>query len=59
MKCDLTYLVNKCIITKEGKTRIEEYMKRLTSNNLPVIYNLRHLRKIFQVKKLSNLFFWC
>lgn len=58
MKNDLTYLVNKRIITEEGGIRIEEYIKRLTSNNLPAIYNLRHLRKIFQIKKTEQSLFF-
>ena len=51
MKDNLTYLLEKQVITEEGKRLIEEYDKRLTQNNVAVIYNLRHLRKILKIKK--------
>lgn len=58
MKNDLEYLLQKKVITENGKVVIEEYNKRLTQNNVPIIYNLRHLRKIFKIKKREqNLFF--
>lgn len=48
----------KGIITEETYKEILKYTERLQSNNIPVIYNLRHLRKIFQIKrKEQKLFF--
>lgn len=58
MNNNLEYLLQKKVITENGKVVIEEYNKRLTQNNVPVIYNLRHLRKILRIKKREqNLFF--
>lgn len=58
MKDNLTYLLEKQVITEEGKRLIEEYDKRLTQNNVAVIYNLRHLRKVLKIKKSEqDLFF--
>ena len=39
------------IIDIESYNRIILYRERLISNNVPVIYNLRHVRKIFGIKK--------
>ena len=36
-------------ISEEEKSLIEEYNQRLTENGVPIIYNLRHLRKIFKI----------
>lgn len=48
----------KGIITEETYKEILKYTERLQSNNLPIIYNLRHIRKIFQIKrKEQELFF--
>lgn len=48
----------KGIITEDAYQRILQYKERLQANNLPVIYNLRHVRKIFQIKhKEQELFF--
>ena len=48
----------KGVISEETLNRILEYSERLTSNNIPIIYNLRHLRKIFQIRrKEQDLFF--
>lgn len=58
MKNNLTYLLKKQVITEKGQVLIKEYRKRLTDNNLPVIYNLRHLRKIFQIKKSEQASFF-
>jgi len=41
----------KKIITQEARLLIEEYNDRLTDNRVPIIYNLRHLRKILNIKK--------
>ncbi len=39
------------LITNEGYLRLNEYVNRLTDNNIPIIFNLRHLRKILGIKK--------
>ena len=36
------------IITEETLAAIISYRERLIDNNIPVIYNLRHIRKIFK-----------
>ena len=38
-------------ITKEDMLLIEEYNHRLSSNNVPIIYNLRHLRQLLGIRK--------
>ena len=51
-------LFNKEIIDDETFQNILSYTKRLQDNNIPVIYNLRHVRKIFKIKyKEQDLFF--
>ena len=48
----------KGIITEDVYQGILQYKERLQANNVPVIYNLRHVRKIFQIKhKEQALFF--
>lgn len=48
----------KGIITEDTYKEILRYKERLQVNNVPVIYNLRHIRKIFQIKhKEQELFF--
>ena len=47
----LDYALDKNLIDLETKALIEEYDARLTQNNVPIVYNLRHLRKILQIKK--------
>lgn len=44
-------LQKKELISDDVKSLLEEYTKRLTENNVPVIYNLRHLRKYLSIKK--------
>lgn len=39
------------LITLQEKALIEEYSQRLIQNNVPIIYNLRHLRKKLKIKK--------
>ena len=57
---DINILKNKNIISEEQKLLIEEYNERLENNNIAVIYNLRHLRKIlknaylFEAYRLTN-----
>lgn len=43
-------LTNK-IITEETAALLREYNDRLQRNNMPIIYNLRHLRKILNIRK--------
>ena len=42
---DFDYALDKGLIDFETKELIEEYNERLIENNVPIIYNLRHLRK--------------
>lgn len=54
----LDELVKNRIITNEQKGLILEYNERLNNNNVPIIYNLRHLRKILGIlKNEQSLFF--
>ena len=48
-------LFDKEIIDDETFQNILSYTKRLQDNNIPVIYNLRHVRKIFKIKYKRNL----
>lgn len=43
--------LQKGIISAETANELKEYNDRLTRNNMPIIYNLRHLRKILKIKK--------
>lgn len=45
-------------ITQDDMKLIEEYNQRLLSNNVPIIYNLRHLRQLLGIRKRDqdNLF---
>jgi len=46
------------IITEETLAAIISYRERLIDNNIPVIYNLRHIRKIFKIRhNEQDLFF--
>ena len=47
----LIQLVDNGVITQETAEEIIRYRQRLFENNVPIIYNLRHLRKIFRIKK--------
>ena len=42
------------LITAEDKLLIEEYNQRLKDNNVPVIYNLRHLRQLLGIHKSAQ-----
>lgn len=54
----LKVLGSKGIIGKESVKLLDEYVQRLTANNIPIIYNLRHLRKLLNIKKKDqNKFF--
>lgn len=39
------------VIDKETALLLKEYNERLQSNDVPIIYNLRHLRKILKIRK--------
>lgn len=46
------------IITKNTADALKFYNDKLDRNNMPIIYNLRHLRKIFNIrKKEQNKYF--
>lgn len=56
----LQIVVEKGIIDTRVYQNIICYKKRLDDNQVPVIYNLRHLRKIFKIhKREQDLFFGC
>ncbi len=46
------------IIDNQVFQNIKEYDERLTRNNIPVIFNLRHLRKIFKIKQTEQELFF-
>ena len=46
------------VITQDAYKRVTEYAQRLNDNDVPVIYNLRHLRKIFRIKKREQDIFF-
>ena len=48
---NLQSALQKGVITQDAYNSITEYRQRLYDNNVPVIYNLRHLRKIFRIRK--------
>ena len=57
-KSELDNAVQKGILSEKSKERILKYVARLQENNIPVIFNLRHLRKICGIsKREQNLFF--
>ena len=43
--------VRKQLIPEETALLIKEYNDRLQDNNVPIIYNLRHLRRILKIRK--------
>ena len=43
--------LEKGIITVDTANSLKKYNNKLERNNMPIIYNLRHLRKIFKIKK--------
>lgn len=46
------------VINEEQKQLLTMYVNRLNDNNVPVIYNLRHLRKLVNIsKKQQNKYF--
>lgn len=55
---ELDDYVEKNIISQKAKELITEYSNRLSENNIPIIFNLRHLRKILKIeKRKQDLYF--
>lgn len=52
---EIKLLQEKELISEDVKNLLNEYTKRLTENNVPVIYNLRHLRKYLNIKKKDQV----
>lgn len=50
--------VSRGIISEETGNALLEYRKRLDANNVPIIYNLRHVRKIFQIRRNEQELFF-
>lgn len=48
---EIEYALEKKLIDNETVKYIQQYDERLTENNVPIIYNLRHLRKYLNIKK--------
>lgn len=48
------------MITEEEYKLLREYSQRLIDNNVPIIYNLRHLRQLLEIRKVEQpqLFGW-
>ena len=57
-KNNLQIALQQGVITQDAYNSITEYKQRLNDNNVPVIYNLRHLRKIFRIKKREQDIFF-
>ena len=54
---NLQIALEKGIIEPAVYERVIAYKERLEENQVPVIYNLRHLRKIFRIYKKEQDFF--
>lgn len=50
--------VSRGIINEETGNALLEYRKQLEANNVPVIYNLRHIRKIFRIRRNEQELFF-
>ena len=48
---ELTKAYDGGYITQDEMKLIQEYNQRLLSNNVPIIYNLRHLRQLLDIRK--------
>ena len=46
------------VIDDKTFQKIKEYTERLSQNNVPVIYNLRHVRKIFKITQAEQVLFF-
>lgn len=57
-KEEIILAFEKGVISEVAKDRLLEYNARLTSNNVPIIYNLRHLRKLLQIKRREQNHFF-
>lgn len=55
---NLQIALQRGVITQETYDNIVSYRQRLNDNNVPVIYNLRHLRKILRISKKDQVFFF-
>ncbi|CUP26784.1 Retron-type reverse transcriptase [Blautia obeum] len=55
---NLQIALEKGIIEPAVYERVIAYKERLEENQVPVIYNLRHLRKIFRIYKKEQDFFF-
>ena len=58
MEETLRQLVEKGIVSSDSAKEILEYRDHLTKNEVPIIYNLRHIRKIFRIKKSEQELFF-
>lgn len=47
-------LLDKDLISNKSQELLEEYSERLNSNKIPIIFNLRHLRKYLNIKKQNQ-----
>lgn len=55
---EINLLLKKQLISEESNRLLKEYSKRLSDNDVPIIFNLRHLRKYLKIKKNNqNEFF--
>lgn len=55
---NISMAFDKGIIDECQKKLLTEYIERLHMNNVPIIYNLRHLRKLFDIPRVEqNKFF--
>lgn len=48
---NLTAAHSEGLISDERYERMLEYVSSLSAKDLPIIYNLRHLRKILKIRK--------
>lgn len=53
-KEDIDVSLNHRIIDDETAALLKEYNERLQNNNVPIIYNLRHLRRILKIRKKNQ-----
>ena len=50
----IDFALDNHLINDETALLLKEYNERLQSNNVPIIYNLRHLRKILKFWKRTQ-----
>ena len=46
------------LIEYEDYVLIKQYVERLLANNMPVIFNLRHLRRILEISKSEQDYYF-